>query len=485
VLAGAACTRNADCKGPVPSICRKEDGVCVQLPSDVCQVLASPEDIANDATVWIGAMFPISDDHLTEFGPLSGHAIDLARRDFVDGTGGLPPARPGGPKRPIGVVLCDDRLSPVPAADHLVHDLHVPAILGFARSKEVLDLAPTHFLPGGVLTLASNTATALREIGHAPGEPRLVWRVTMSTEMVSPGLMALFSTVVEPDVRAARAVAPGEPIRVGMLRLTNPSGVGLADDYIASLRFNGKSVAENGDHFRAFPVVDNGTVDDVIEPAVAAQIASFLPHVLVLAGPTMSVTQQIEAAWPRGAKFRPRYLRGSSNIGRGFAAALLADPTLRSRCYGVDGVTDTEALTKFVHHYNETFSPQQTAAEATSAPYDAFYLFAYAAAALGDAPITGKALAAVLPRLGPPGEPVDVGPGGIYKAFNLLGAGKNIDLRGAQTNLDFDPETGDPGADAAAYCVTPGTPSEPPRALQSGLIFRAGTGKLEGTLRCP
>ncbi len=43
-------------------------------------------------------------------------------------------------------------------------------------------------------------------------------------------------------------------------------------------------------------------------------------------------------------------------------------------------------------------------------PYDAFHVFAYPAAALGDQPITGRALALAIPRLLPPGERADVGP---------------------------------------------------------------------------
>jgi serine/threonine protein kinase len=485
VPAKEGCLRNADCKGPVASICRREDGLCVPLASDKCQVLASPDDVANDATVWIGAMFPVSGEDPSEYGPLSGRAVDLARRDFAEATGGLPPARPGGPKRPIGVVLCDDLAVHEPLAQHLVRDLRVPAIIGFSRSKEVMDLSSSLFLPNGVLALAANTASALRDIGHAPGEPRLVWRVTTSSDMVSPANVALVPAVIEPDLRAARVVPPGEPMRVAVLRVTNPSGTALADDYVASLRFNGKSVAENGDRFRVFSVPDRGVMDDFMDAPVLDQLVAFSPHLVLLAGPTSSVISQVEAAWPRKAGFRPRYLKGAANIGRKLVAAVIDDPALRSRCYAVDGATDGEALTKFVHHYNETFTPHQTAADATSAPYDAFYVFAYAAAALGDQPITGKALASALARLGPPGEPIDVGPGGIYKAFQLLGAGKNIDLQGAATNLDFDPETGDAGADIAVFCLAPGTATDPPRSVPSGMVFRARTKKLEGAMRCP
>ena len=122
-------------------------------------------------------MFPLSGPERVPTARLARRG-GLARRDFAETVGGLPPARPGGPRRPLAVVICDDAADPARAAAHLVDDVRVPAILGFAPSKEVADLAASLFIPKGVLALASNTATMLRTIPRAPGEPRLVWRTT-------------------------------------------------------------------------------------------------------------------------------------------------------------------------------------------------------------------------------------------------------------------------------------------------------------------
>jgi len=130
---------------------------------------------------------------------------------------------------------------------------------------------------------------------------------------------------------------------------------------------------------------------------------------------------------------------------------------MRARLLGVSTLRGTAVLEKFVLHYNEVFSPKVTLHDVNSAPYDGFYLLAYAAAALGDKPITGQALAGAIPRLLPKGEPIDVGPGGIYSALYALGAGKTIDVNGTSTSLDFDPATGDTSVDLAAYCLAPGS----------------------------
>ena len=134
-----------------------------------CKVLAGPRDVENDATVWVGAMFPIKGQDPESYGPRAANAIDLARRDFAETVGGVPSLSPGRAARPLGVVLCDDHESPARAAEHLVNDLRVPAVVGFARSKEVLDLATSLFVPKGVLALASNTASMLRDVPGVPG----------------------------------------------------------------------------------------------------------------------------------------------------------------------------------------------------------------------------------------------------------------------------------------------------------------------------
>ena len=72
--------------------------------------------------------------------------------------------------------------------------------------------------------------------------------------MMAAPVMALLEEVVEPELRAAAGHAGGlrvgEPIRVALVRVANATGLGVADDYVSRLRFNGKSVGENGESFR-------------------------------------------------------------------------------------------------------------------------------------------------------------------------------------------------------------------------------------------
>jgi hypothetical protein len=484
----AGCTSNAACAadaGGAPALCRKDTGKCVALEAPGCQVLASPESLASDDTVWFGAMFPVTGPASRGYGRPAVEAVDLGRRDFNETVGGLPPVRPGGPRRLIGLVACNDADEPARVAAHLVDTVGVPAILGFARSKEVLDLAESLFIPRGVLALATNTASMLSSIPHAPGEPRLVWRTTTSAEMVVPPTVTMLAQLVEPELRAAPGVLdPGEPIRVAMVRVNNASGLSYADRYISTLRFNGKSVAENGAAFLQATIPDDVSGKNVEELArVAATIVAFAPHVVLDASAGSEFVEAVERAWPKGARFRPRYVLGTLTD-PDLARVVERDPEARKRIFGLDTRSDTAVIAKFVMRHNEVFpATKTTATEGTFAPYDSFYVLAYAAAALGQQPVTGLGLARSIRRLSPPGEPVEVGPAGLYGALATLAAGKNIDLEGTTTTLDFNPETGDATATFSVYCLARVGGST--RAIESGLYFDGKTGSLAGALHCP
>ena len=112
-------------------------------------------------------------------------------------------------------------------------------------------------------------------------------------------------------------------------------------------------------------------------------------------------------------------------------------------------------------------------------------MIAYAAYALGDAPVTGASLASVIPRLTPPGTPINVGPTEIFDAINKLAGGGRVDLNGATGPLDFDPATGDAVVDLAVLCVDVDARGAAAGNRESGLIYDATSRTLRGTLHCP
>jgi serine/threonine-protein kinase len=481
VTAAAPTCTNASCNaGGARAVCRR--GACVPLESEDCKVLARPEDIASDDTLWIGAMFPTRGPMAPPFVE-SIRAVDLARRDFLEVGNGLPSAKPGAPARPIAVVQCDDSVDPTRPARHLVEDLGVPAVVGFARSKEVVDLSLAFFNPRGVLALAANTAPMLSSIPTPPGQARLVWRVTYSGPMLTAAMAPLVGAI-ERELRASHVLHPGEPMRVLLDRVANTTGIGVSDAIVSSLRINGKTVPENGEGvFREVIVPDLVDVDgDTGTSPVVAAITAFRPHVVLDTAAGPELVGRAEEAWPRGERFRPRYVMQGALHDRAYAEAVAHEPSLARRLFGVDTSVDTPAVAKFVMRHNEVFEEKVNALDADDAPYDAVYTFAYLVAALGDAPVDGPSLARSIPRLAG-GAPIDVGPAGIYAAVAALGRGENIDLRGTTTSLDFDQSTGDAPTRFAAFCfhadaagkLAPG---------ESGFFFDGRSGA-SGELRCP
>jgi serine/threonine protein kinase/ABC-type branched-subunit amino acid transport system substrate-binding protein len=472
-----ACTSHAACAAAhpgAPAICRRDQSRCVVLTSERCSVLADPGDLENDATLWIGAMYPLRDPG-SEYGPQAHKLVELARRDFAGLTGGLPPTRPGGPPRPIGVVACDDTDDFAAVARHLVDDVGVPAILGFARSKEVLDLASSTFVPRGVLALASNTAAMLSSIPHPPGSPRLVYRVTTSAAMVSPAVVAFLREVQEPQLRRPRGpLGPDGSLRIAIVRNTNASGTSHSDALFTALAAR---PARGPEEVQQFTVDDERSADVPTLQRLADDLAGFAPHVILDAGAGDEAIVQIERRLADAPGPRPRYIYGGVDVP--LLGRITADhPDFAARFFMVHS-RENAATAKLTAHYVSTFAADR-ATRLSASPYDAFYVLAYAAMALGDAPITGPALAGAIRRLVPPGAAIDVGPAGIYPAFKALSDGHNIDLGGTFTTLDFDPVTGDATADFSVLCLDPrGVPQAEVAARYDGR-----TGQLVSEGRC-
>jgi serine/threonine-protein kinase len=464
------CTTSAACSEG--SVCRS--GTCVALESPDCTVVTRPEDVHDDATVWFGAMFAAK-GAMAEMFDGSLRDMQLARLDFMEVTNGLPPAHPGAPPRPIGLLLCDDSSAPERAARHLAEDLKLPAIIGFSRSKEVSDLAASVFNPLHVVALASNTSAMLSAIAPPPGLPRMVWRTTVSSAMWVPVDAALVRDVLEPDVRA-HGLPPGEPMRVAFLNVENTSGMSYADAVVTLLSFNGKSAADNGENFKQLVSHDGRPAAEAA--AMVRELVAFRPHVVLDSTTNGEIAWPLEAAWPGG--MRPRYVVSALEAQTGGGRRL--PDGIAGRIFDVDPLATSSAGAKFDLRYAAVFDPKTSPTHASNgAPYDAFYALAYALVALGDTPATGPAIASALARLGH-GTSIDVGPGAILEATSTLAQGGSIDLQGTTTSLDFDPGTGDPTVELSVSCARNGR--EGVVLTSSGVKWDRVARQVTGRLSC-
>ena len=467
------CTAHTQCvkrNGGAPSVCNRS-GRCARVESAECAAHFEPGDLERDDTVWIGAMFPISG---SRFGRIDANAVELARRDFVTAMGYRPP--PGAPPvRPIAAVVCDDAQSYKEPARHLADDVGVPAVIGFQSSAETVELASSVFVPGGVLTFASMSLSALvTAVPHGVQQPRMLFRTAYSSGYTAKAIAALVART-EREMRARRALRPDETFRVALVARKDPSAVAFAESLFNALSFNGRTAMANGDAYLE-RTYDAGAALD----GVARDVVGHAPHAVV--DISSEALPLIEAAWPKGRAPRPTYLVNTTLCPE-VLAFLGTDADRRRRVLGLTTVS-TAASARLVAHYNETFPEPIPGSLAPSTSYDAFYLAAYAVYAIGGAPPAGDALARAIGRFVPPGTPIDLGPSGIVAAYGALARGENVDVNGATGPLDFDIRTGDAPVDLAVVCADVDERGRAAGSVESGLVFSAKAGELEGAPRC-
>ena len=484
------CSTNAQCidahQGS-PYLCRKDSGACVALASDDCVVHAEPADARNDDTIWLGTMFPMTGMDAPAFGVRYAEAVELARRDFATVSHGIPTSTDGR-SRPLGFVMCDDASAPERVARHLALELHVPGVIGFHSSRDIIDFAQSLFIPNDVVAVtAINHSDLVTAIPQAPGTPRLVWRATTSVSHDVEAMAAIVGSLVEPQVRASGAITG--PIRVALLRADTTVGLSVSDALIRTLRFNGKTAVGNGGNYRDIGYGDNRSREATPQlDAAVTKLLDFKPHVIAWVADELvlrSVLLPLEEQWPKGQRYRPFHvILGPSSIG-----AILdfvgKDAERRRRFVRINTPTTTVASNRFTTHFNEAFHEKLPVSDAPRPAYDAVYVLAYAAYAAGDAPITGSSLAKGIARLVGPGPTIEVGPAKIFSGLSALRAGQNIELLGSETRLHFDLATGEADVDAVVQCIKADEHGMAVDSVDSGMFYRAATKALEGTFACP
>jgi ABC-type branched-subunit amino acid transport system substrate-binding protein len=474
------CTTNAACVGKhggEPWLCRASDRTCVAVASQDCTPRFEPGDLEADDTVWLGAMFPAKGPLADAFGGLNVDAVDFARKEFAQATRSLTGAGAPLRVRRIALAVCDDADAEAPAraGRHLVDDVGVPAILGFRSSQELVDLGGSLLVQRGVLSVASLTSSPLvTQIPQPADRPRMVWRSTFSSDAVATATAGFVHDVLEP-----RRAPQSGPTRVALVRGSEAGPVSFGRALLKSLVFNGKTAIENGPDYQEIAASD-ATRD--AERLVAAN-PSF---VVLLVNPATAVdlVSAVEARWS-GSAPRPVYL-AATNALDAFVPFLGTSAERRRRLFGVVSTSTSAANAHFVIRFNEAHERHVSRTENPGSSYDAFYLLAYGVCAIGSEPVTGTALAGAFARLVPPGRAIEVGPTQVFEALTALSGGGRIDLEGTDTGLDFDLNTGEAPADFALLCAAVDRRGRVTgESIESGLVFRAKTRRVEGTMRCP
>jgi branched-chain amino acid transport system substrate-binding protein len=217
----------------------------------------------------------------------------------------------------------------------------------------------------------------------------------------------------------------------------------------------------------------------------ATSIVQGRPSIIVVLGQPEKVIPtlgEVETRWPASSP-RPTYLIVEDSSVT--LAPLIGKKIDARRVFAISSATVPTRTAHFVLRFNMVHPGEATETINPGGSYDGFYMAAYAALALGDRAVTGPAMAAAIPRLLPPGRPIETGPTDVFAALTALSRGENIDLSGTSGSMDFDPVTGEWSPDFTLLCPAVDREGHVTRDRESGVTYVAKTRSVEGTLRCP
>ncbi len=482
VASPGSCTGNRACvdrNAGAPYLCRASDKSCVPLASEDCVPHFEPGDLLADDTIWIGAMFPTKGPTAAAYGTMNAEGADLARKEIANATRALDGSNASLRVRRVALVTCDDGDDPMRAARHLVDDVGVPAILGFGTGQKLVDVAGSLLISRGVVAVASLTSSPLvTRLPQPPELPHMVWRTTFSVDDVANATARIVHDVLEP-----RIAAPKSPMRVVLARDEKAATESFAEVLYKQLEFNGKPAVKNGDDYHEVVFHVGASVEAIAR--VAARIADRAPSlVIVIAEASPALVAAIEARGKPGAS-RPTFLIANDTLDL-FKSFLGKNVDRRRRLFAIQSDSSSTTNARFTLRYNEAHAEKVSVTFNPGPTYDAFYLLAYGAFALKSDAVTGPALARAFERLVPPGKPVEVGPSHVFDALRELAAGRRIDLYGSASPLDFNLANGEAASDFALLCAgidVDGRATD--KDVESGVVFRSVTRRIEGTLRCP
>jgi len=458
--ASPACTKNEDCRSTHgdDGICPASTHRCAHLRSAECSRVVG--DATSDDAVIIGSLFPFEQ---TSGAPIE-NGVEVALEDFR--SIGLPPVPGKTQRRPLVLVACNDQAdgpTAVRAAQHLIDDVGVPAIIGSGFSNITLQVATQVTIPKNVLLVSpSSTSPSLTHLA----DNGLVWR-TCPSDLIQADAHVALMPFIERDTKAATGA---DRIKVAVLHKGDPYGRGLAEALSPNLVFNGAKAqdqVDTGFYLRR----DYGDPQDAAAqpdyPATVRDIVAFEPHVIFLYGTTETVEPliaQTEATWHTSLGYRPFYVMADGSAVPELSTYLASVPDeTRTRMLGTKPGTvgpNFEAFkSTYLSRVHDGTSPAATWAVNA---YDALYSVAFSMVAVGANPLRGPNIAHGFERL-LSGPHISPGSSNINAAFDRLLSGASFDYDGASGPLDFDVATGEAPSDILLWCMQrdAGSPTEP------------------------
>ncbi len=502
--AGVECRTNTDCGSETDyTICKRaagtSSGTCVKLKSNECTTVYG--DWRNDNAFLFGSIFPTTGiDKST--GLARENAVKLAIDDIQKNASGLPaiPGQEVKKRRPLAFVGCSDdsnQKQGVRAARHLVENIGVPVIIGAAWSGVTMEIATKVTVDKGTLLISpSATAPSITSLE----DNGLVWR-TSPSDVYQGMAMAKYMNILEKNIRSSRSIDEAQKIKVAVVYPGGSAGIGLKEALINNaelafrLAFNKApaTAAENAHHYMAFDYGDpSGPASELRYREAVEKILNFEPDVvfdLCAAEGILHILQPTEQEWASKNPGSPApywVLNDAGQIRELWEEVVATNNDLRKRITGTVPGSENDQFQVFKHNYIAADFGDNTdpAVFGPAGSFDAVYMIAYAAVALGSKPITGANLADAFSFLIPHSEAtsIDIGVFSLNSAFQILHAGRRIDINGASGPLDFDLATGEAPSDIQVWCMPKNESGMATSAQFSGLYLDASTKELKGDI---
>ncbi len=460
----------------IPAVCIKPEGRCETLLSEDCHTVTG--DYSNNRAIVLGSLFSTMGAQAATNIPRQ-QAAALAIEQ-INAVGGVPAGASSADARPLVMVSCDESTNLVRAAEHLVKDLEVPAIVGPNTSQDTLDVSAKVTVPGGTVVI---TPTAVASSITSLSDKDLTWLMVPSDVQRAP-LMISQLNVLEAQLKDERSVTT---VKLGIVFRNDALGVGTRTS-LNELVLNGKSLTDPVNLGNHVEIDGYSATDTDLQPLVTKYLA-FAPDIIVLAGTAEAVTKvmvPLEAQWT--ATQRPHYVLIDSTKVPELLTAVTNNDDLRARVRGT-GITpglsgkDTpmEAYNGFKIDYDVRYAGSTSTISGMGPAHDAAYAIGLALAATKDQPVSGASVAAGLRKLaGGPTKLTTLGTN-VLAAFQKLSAGAGITTIGSFGVLDWDSNGAVKGGTLEMWCI--GGTAAKPAYQSSGLMFDIMSAKESGTYK--
>lgn len=444
--AAVGCMTHRDCvaAGDISeqSVCDKTTKTCVKLLSEDCRAVTG--DYLSDQSILIASLFSTSGGQ-AGVNRAREQSVQLAV-DEINQIGGIPSGVTMAGFRPLALLSCDEA-NLARATQHLVNELHVPAIIGPNTSQDTLDLSNQRSIAAGTLVI-SPTAMASSIADLLDND--LTWQMVPNDLQRIPLMIGEINRL-EAQLRKTRNLTN---VKLAIIFRDDALGEGTRVG-LNGLIINGKGLADPGNletFVRIRPYPPTGAESTLIEAT-----RQFAPDIVVLIGTAEAISKgmvPLEASW--SSPNRPEYVLIESSKTAELLEAVTGNADLRRRVRGTGGLPAARSFAvnqSFIVSYTARHPDEAADLFGMGPAYDAAYAVAYGIAALRGQPVSGLAIAQALPLLASGGMDIELQSSKALGTMRLLSEGTPVTVIGTTAPLRWDERGSVVGGTVELWCI--------------------------------